>query len=676
MGDSLVGLTREQIEAAHWDLSKDSAPLLRGLLRERVNEVAIGRRDIQFAPDDVSRSIQEARHRIVEKKLEGPRLYGDAIIAAFFSEDRPRKREEKRVSVAKLLTGLANEANRTAGLMAIAETLQRGERSIRPFHWELEFPEVFARDNPGFNAIVGNPPFLGGKSISTNLGTAFSVWLEQSHPGGSRSADLVAHFFRRAFGLLRYRGVLGLIATNTIGQGDTRDTGLSAILTEGGSICRAVRRLEWPGEAAVIVSVVHISKGSSENPVLDNRAVDRISAYLVEGTLDQAPKRLVANARKTFIGSFLLGMGFTFDDVAAAKGETETINTMRTLVEKNQRNAERIFPFIGGEEVSTSPTHAHHRYVINFFDLPLCRDASLRSWAKMSEQDRARCGVSGSVPSDYPDEVAEDWPDLLEIVRRRVKPERDPQKRDAVRTRWWQFADKRPGLYRVIRHLSLDHVFVANAGASPHMAIARLPVGMVYSHALAVITLPSLGSFAALQARTHEIWARFFSSSMKDDLRYAPSDCLETFPFPINDAKLEEVGQSYIDHRTEVMVARNEGMTRIYNRFHEVTESAPDIQRLRELHAEMDREILRSYGWDDLADRANPVFLNTENEDNHTYQDRLFWPSVFRDEVLARLMSLNAQRHSDEVSLGVLGQSGMFTEIDGDESDETNLEQL
>src|SRR5690606_11434021 len=80
-GDSLVGLTRAQIEAAHWDLSKPGLPLLRGLVRDRVNEAAIGRRDIQFAPDDVTRAIQEARHRAVERRLEQPRTYGDAIVA-------------------------------------------------------------------------------------------------------------------------------------------------------------------------------------------------------------------------------------------------------------------------------------------------------------------------------------------------------------------------------------------------------------------------------------------------------------------------------------------------------------------------------------------------------------------------------------------------------------------
>ena len=134
-----------------------------------------------------------------------------------------------------------------------------------------------------------------------------------------------------------------------------------------------------------------------------------------------------------------------------------------------------------------------------------------------------------------------------------------------------------------------------------------------------------------------------------------PSDCFETFPFPPNSNVIWSRTRrpAYHDHRAALMVARNEGMTKTYNRFHDPTETAEDIQRLRELHAAMDRAVLEAYGWHDLAARAAPIFLDETNEDDHTYQGRLFWPSDFRDEVLARLLALNAERHAEEVRLGV-----------------------
>ena len=139
------------------------------------------------------------------------------------------------------------------------------------------------------------------------------------------NADLVAHFFRRAFDLLRDGGAFGLIATNTIGQGDTRTTGLAKIILQGGRIFRATKRYQWPNEsAAVVVSIVHVQKrGVPCRPMLDGNLVVRISAYLVAGDFDGAPEQLEENADRVFQGSVLLGMGFTFDDYAAAKGEAE-----------------------------------------------------------------------------------------------------------------------------------------------------------------------------------------------------------------------------------------------------------------------------------------------------------------------------------------------------------------
>ena len=176
-----------------------------------------------------------------------------------------------------------------------------------------------------------------------------------------------------------------------------------------------------------------------------------------------------------------------------------------------------------------------------------------------------------------------------------------------------------------------------------------------------VFAFSNFAPFAVLQSRVHELWARFFSSSMKDDLRYAPSDCFVTFPFPVgyeSDPKLEAAGQTYHDRRAEQMVAAGEGMTKTYNRFHKADEMSEPIITLRDLHDAMDRAVLTAYGWDDLAERAAPQFLEETNEDDHTYRNRYFWSSGFRDEVLARLLDLNAERHAAEEHAGLHGAKG------------------
>jgi hypothetical protein len=190
---------------------------------------------------------------------------------------------------------------------------------------------------------------------------------------------------------------------------------------------------------------------------------------------------------------------------------------------------------------------------------------------------------------------------------------------------------------------------------SPQLAIGRVSSKLVFAETIVVLTYPNLAPFAVLQSRVHEIWARFFSSSMKDDLRYAPSDCFETFPFPSGyevDPALEAAGQTYHDHRAALMVAANEGMTKTYNRFHKSNEGSKAIRRLRELHDEMDCAVLRAYGWHDLAAELRPESLIEETENDHTYQKRYFWPAEGRDRVLARLLALNAERHAAELAEG------------------------
>jgi hypothetical protein len=173
---------------------------------------------------------------------------------------------------------------------------------------------------------------------------------------------------------------------------------------------------------------------------------------------------------------------------------------------------------------------------------------------------------------------------------------------------------------------------------------------------MVIFTFSEFSPFAVMQSRIHEIWARFFSSSMKDDLRYAPSDCFRTFPFPENfetHSILEAKGEAYHSFRADLMIERNEGLTKTYNRFHARGENAPDIAHLRALHTEMDAAVLRAYGWDDLADRAVPEFIEQDADEGKTPKTRLDWPAEFKDEVLARLLALNAERAAVERAAGL-----------------------
>ncbi|CCE08071.1 conserved hypothetical protein [Bradyrhizobium sp. STM 3843] len=619
-GDSLVGLTRAQIQAVHWDPSKPGLPLFRETIENAVVRAFEGREAIRNADDGVLIAAQAARYSRVVEASEPARIGGDAVIAAHFSADKSNAREQERQTVE---SWIASQPLRW-DLLRDKGGAFRTKLGWRPFHWEIEFPEVFVRDNPGFDAIIGNPPFAGKTTISYASGPRYVPWLQTLHQGAHGNADLVAHFFRRAFGLLRTGGAFGLIATNTIGQGDTRSAGLEMILRQGGHIFRATKRFQWPNEgAAVVVSIVHVQKlGDAISPVLNDQRVARISAYLAAGTLDGAPSRLTSNLGIAYNGTKIYGQGFLFTD---SDSNATSLAEMAKLLREHPNYEQFIKPYIGGEDVNTTSQIEPQRFAINITDFTL------------SEAERA-------------------VPHLLKIVREKVLPERLKTKDTAdgriLKRDWWRFFRPKAELYDAVRRRG-GAILIPET--SPHLVVAPFIREAIFSHALKVLAFRGLAPFSVLQSRAHEVWARFFSSTLEDRLRYAPSDCFETFPFPFGyetDDFLEAAGRNYQDHRAALMVAANEGMTKTYNHFHDAEDRSAAIQTLRDLHDAMDRAVLRAYGWHDLADELRPVFLTEETEDDHTYQGRYFWPADQRDRVLARLLALNAERHAEEMAAG------------------------
>jgi hypothetical protein len=651
-GDSLVGLDRQQIEALNWT-QQPAIPvdLMQGLLRARLAAAELERERIRMALDNEPEDQQRLVLQRAEQALADPKLVGDAVVAAFFSADKARAREEARLRIRSVIEqgGIGWQD----GLKLAVTKLRSGIPPVVAFHWPLEFPEVFDRDDPGFDAIVGNPPFAGKNTTIAVNADHYLDWLQTLHPGAHGNSDIVAHFFRRAYGLLRNGGCLGLLAKNTIRRGDTRTTGLRPIRTEGGTIYTARRRYKWPGEAAVVVSVVHIAKGDLPGPYqLDARPVPIITAFLFHDGGDDDPKPVKANENRSFQGSIVLGIGFTFDDTDK-KGIANPISLMHELIAKDPRNAERIFPFIGGEEVNADPRHIHHRYVINFDDFPLARDETLPTWRESTDKQRREMLHDGLVPADYTDPVAADWKDLLELVKEKVKPERDKDNREVRRRYWWRFGERAPALYSAIA--PLERV-LATSQTSTFRGFTFLPARMVFSHKLVVFPLESMIDFCILQSRVHDVWAAFFGSSQEDRLVYTPSDCFETFPFPFSaqqsDLYLREAGQEFHEFRAAVMDERNEGLTDTFNRLHDPGDRSNAIGELRRLHDAMDQAVLDAYGWTDIRPTCE---FELEWEDDEAENGRkrrrpwrYRWPEPVRDEVLARLLALNAERAEEE----------------------------
>ena len=470
-------------------------------------------------------------------------------------------------------------------------------------HWPLAVPEVMERG--GFDAIVGNPPFLGAKKLSPSMGQNLREWfVHVLAKGTTGNADLVAYFFLRAFSLLRPTGTLGIIATNTVAQGDTREVGLDRMVADGFAITRAIQSQSWPATSANLeYAAVWGTRGHIADEVLrvcDKVHVARISTLLEpEGRVTGQPERLAENTGIAFQGCVVLGTGFILESEEA-----------QAWVAQDPRNAEVLFPYLNGEDLNSRCDCSPSRWVIDFFN--------------RSEHESSTYRLPFSrVVSD-------------------VRPERLLKKQPSYRTYWWQFAHK--GTAWKAATANLDEVLVI-ALVSKTVMPMRVPTGQVFSHKLAVFATNRFTDQAVLSSSLHLMWVMRYSSTMRTDLNYSPSDVFETFPRPEPTPELETIGRTLDTERREIMLRRDLGLTKLYNLVNDPGLEAgtdPDVDRMRAIHVELDAAVAAAYGWDDL-DLTHGF---------HTYRKMTRWTlsPATRVEILDRLLEENHRRAAAEAA--------------------------
>ncbi len=447
-GDSLVGLSRSQLEAFHWE---DGQPQLQGLsTRNSVDTYAKLRRQIHAAGEEVEDWQLRDLWNEAQTALSEVRLYGDLVIAAFFDGSKAKEREAKRNEYENdVITG--NAEKHRSRLVAWREA----DQPLVPFHWEVEFPEVFDREYPGFDASVGNPPFLGGTKLQPVLGGSWRSFVVRFVAGGETgtrgAGDLAAYFVRRTFDLARKTGTVGLVTTNSICQGDTRHIGLAQVVAQGGVIFAAKTSGPWPGTSGTEISQIWYAKGRVAPPyVLDGKNVDEISSSLGLSVPERKPDGLVSNRDLAFEGAKLIGSGFILDRDEAQR-----------LIAAEDLSSEVVRPFLSGIDINSRSDGSASRWAINFWDWPLS---------------------SGPASSEPALHVAEAFPRCLEIVRERVRPSRMAKPQDsawnkALHARWWQYGLWRPALYNAIK--GMERVLVRSRVSNTH-AVAFSPTNVIF----------------------------------------------------------------------------------------------------------------------------------------------------------------------------------------------------
>lgn len=345
---------------------------------------------------------------------------------------------------------------------------------------------------PEADFIVGNPPFLGGKRLRSELGdgyvdSLFGLWRNRVRP----EADLCCYWFEKARGEIE-RGKCkraGLLATQGIRGGANREA-LKRI-KQSGDIFFAESDRPWILDGAnVHVSIVGFDDGSEYARTRDGVAVSYIGPELASDIALHSALPIPRNQGLSFMGVTPAGAF----DLDFATG-------LRFLCEPNPAgvpNSDVLRPYYNGRDLNQRP---RHQWTVDY-------------------------GTSIPVQS------AAHYAAPFAYVLQHVKPERDRNRRAAYRVSWWLYAEPRPAL----RSSFLAHRrYLATCMVAKHRVFVWLPDVSIPANVVIVFARSDDYFFGVLHSRLHEVWARAQGTQLREresGFRYTPTTCFETFPLP------------------------------------------------------------------------------------------------------------------------------------------------
>ena len=411
--------------------------------------------------------------------------------------------------------------------------------------------DALFEDWPTADAIVGNPPFLGGKHMRMNLGDQYIDRIFEKYPDVKDSVDFCSYWFRLAHDKLKENGHAGLVATNSIRHGKSRRATLDYVRDNGGFIHSAVSTQPWSGEANVHVSIVNWSKQEPKSYRLDDVVVSNINSSLRSSTDVSEAVQLKANKGFCFQGVIPVGKGFNVEPAAAEE-----------WLAKDPKSAEVVKPFSMGTNLAKRPLGQPDRWIIDFADMEL--------------------------------EEAEGYEAPFEQVRVLVRPVRMENRREATRLNWWRYGEKRPAMR------------MATADLPYYFAVPRVSKWAVFisfdkkwlpGEKNVVLATDDFYVLGIVTSDTHRQWMHAQKGTLKGDIAYTHDTCFETFPFPqlATTEQAEAIRKRMVelnDYRNAWMTEKQKGITDLYNLYYDEPAS-----KLSKLHKALDKAVLKAYGW-------------------------------------------------------------------------------
>jgi hypothetical protein len=592
-----------------WNAGRFLDPLdVNGVLRDAADR----RRRLATPVDDTEpQRAAKTKRRLwdeYKEKVETLHRVADGMIAAGLgAEGRPGKRRDKAFDD---LRAAANRAFAPGGphdpemLDAIIETgltpeVDTDYQHWQPLHWAVSFPDVMS--SGGFNAIIGNPPWQGGKKIRAAIGNNVREWIIDQITPIRGNADIVAYFLVRAANLLQSDGSLGLLTAVAVSEGGTRKAGLDTLMRSGFTITRAVRSRTWPAKsAATDFSAVWGTFARVDRTVLrhvDGASVPEISSKLEPvGRVKGNAFALKANAGEAFVGCYLNGKGFQVPG--------EVADEIRKMGERYERV---IQPLLRGEVMNDLPTLSTPEWVVDLYPLSL--------------------------------EEARDYPAALNWLEQHVRPGREEMRnKPKLQENWWRFERDARALRVALKGRS---EVLALALTSKTMVPAWVSPNQIFSHTVAVFPCATYSLQAMLTSSMHRDWALSEGSGRGTSPRYLPSRAFAPFPQPQFNENMHRAGTRLNDRQRSIMRGRGIGLTRLYNLVNDSdVQGDHDIESLRQSQIDVDRAVLDAYDWNDID----------LDHGFHTYRQMQRWtvsPEA-RVEILDRLLEENHRRAEEE----------------------------
>jgi hypothetical protein len=468
-----------------------------------------------------------------------------------------------------------------------------------------EYVNARPADWPKADFVVGNPPYIGTKRMRAALGDGYVEALRSAWSSLPASVDFVMYWWARAASLVAEGNVIraGLITTNSIAQGQNRRV-ITAARGNGANVIWCAPDHPWEGSveaAAVTVALTVLSRDAAGATLVAvrpdgksslTRRASRLNDDLTIGpdVASAVASRLVANDGLAAFGFALHGAGFILTEEEA-----------RSILATGSKYSNVVRKYRGGQDLTDRP---RARWVIDF--------------GYMEEYE------------------ARSYPLAFDIVRDRVKPERDANARATIRDYWWRFGWPRRELREALVGLPQ---YIATTETAKFRTFTLLNADIAPDHMIVVIASESLFVLGVLASAFHFVWSLGAGGDLGGNTpRYNKSLCFDPFPFPVpredSRAAIETVSGRLMRHR-EAALAHDSRVTTtaMYNVVEKLRSGDALSKRerethelaacgvLKDLHDELDTLVAAAYGWP--------------------------WP-MKREEILERLVALHGERVEEE----------------------------